>query len=128
MHWPTLTRRDIAGLAAVAATTAGAILYRQIWLEPRAWGNACAAAAPPFACLPRAGLIWLQGHYLLGTASLALGLWSFAGRGAFASQIAAILFGIIAVENYNATWGAAGAALGAWAWLRRDHWTLAHAA
>jgi hypothetical protein len=29
-----------------------------------------------------------------------------------------MIVGIASVQNYNATWGMLGAALGAWAWLR----------
>lgn len=118
-----MRQRDIIGLAAVLLATAALIAYRQIFLEPREWGSACVAAAAPLACMPRAGLIWLQHYYLLGIASLALGLWGLAWRGGFPAQIGAVLLGIAAVENYNATWGAIGAALGAWAWLRREDWT-----
>ncbi len=114
-----MRRRDWVGLAATAAVTALSILYRAYFLEPRAWGAACAAAAPPLACLPRAGLIWLQGQYALGGAALALGLAGFAWGGGFAAQLGAVLAGILAIENYNATWGAIGFALGAWGWLRR---------
>jgi hypothetical protein len=80
------------------------------------------AAAPPLACAPRAGLIWLQHYYLLGAVSLGLGLWGLAWRGGFGAQLGAVLVGIAALENYNATWGAIGLALGAWAWLRREGW------
>ncbi len=112
-----MRRRDGLGIAAVLLTTAALIAYRQLYLEPREWGALCVAASPPAACVPRAGLMWLQGHYALGAASLLLGLWGFAWRGGFAAQLGAVLLGVAAVENYNATWGAAGAALGIWAWL-----------
>jgi hypothetical protein len=115
-----MRQRDFWGLALVAAATAALIAYRAVFIEPRAWGTLCAAAHPPFACEPRAGLIWLQRYYLLGGASLALGIWAFAWRARFAVKVAAVIIGIAGVENYNATWGAAGAALGAWAWLRRE--------
>jgi hypothetical protein len=117
-----MRQRDWFGLCVVALVWAVMVAYRQVYLEPRVWGTLCVAAAPPLACLPRAGLIWLQHYYLLGIASLALGLWGFAWRGGFAAQLGAVLFGIAAIENYNATWGAIGAALGAWAWLRRAGW------
>ena len=117
-----MRRRDIYGLGAAVLATAGLIAYRQVYLEPRQWGALCVSAAPPLACVPRDGLIWLQHYYLLGIVSLALGLWGFAWRGRFAAQLGAVLFGIAALENYNATWGAVGAALGAWAWLRREGW------
>ena len=112
-----MRRRDIIGLGIVAAATAGLIAYRAVYIEPRVWGALCASAQPPLACLPRAGLIWLQRYYLWGTISLALGLWAFAWRAPFAIHILAIIIGIAGIENYNATWGAVGAALGAWAWL-----------
>jgi hypothetical protein len=111
-------RRDFFGILAVAAVTAGLIAYRAYYIEPREWGALCVSAAPPVACLPRAGLIWMQGHYLWGAASLALGLFGFAWGGSFAAQLGAILFGVAAIENYNATWGAIGLALGVWGWLR----------
>jgi hypothetical protein len=59
---------------------------------------------------------------LLGSVPLALGLWGFAWRGAFAAQLGAVILGIAGIENYNATWGAVGLALGAWGWLRREGW------
>ncbi len=120
-----MRRRDYWGLAVVAIATALLILYRAYYLEPRSWGAACAAAAPPFACMPRAALVWLQGRYLLGGAALALGLAGFAWGGAFAAQLGAVLMGVAAIENYNATWGAIGLALGAWGWLRRTGWRAA---
>ena len=116
--------RDWVGLAVVVAAGAGMALYRAHFIEPRAWGAVCAAAAPPLACLPRAGLLWLQREYLWGTVALLLGLWSFLARGPFVVAIAAIAVGVAGVENYNATWGMLGAALGVWAWLgatRRAH-------
>ena len=105
-----MRRKDVAGLAAVVLATALLIAYRQVYLEPRAWGAACAA---------RGALIWLQGQYLLGAAALGLGLAGFAWGGAFTAQLGAVLAGVAAIENYNATWGAIGLALGAWGWLRR---------
>ena len=116
-------RRDGLGIAAVLFTIVAAIAYRQIYLEPRQWGALCVAATRPMACLPRAGLIWLQHFYLLGGASLVLSLFGFAWRGGFAAQLGAVLLGVVALENYNATWGGVGAAIGAWAWLRREGWT-----
>ena len=114
--------RDYYGLGMVVLAVAALVAYRQVYLEPRGWGAACMSAAPPLACVPRAGLIWLQHFHVLGTASLALGLWGLAWRGGFAAQLGAVLMGAAALENYNATWGAVGAALGAWAWLRREGW------
>jgi len=115
-------QRDAAGLAVVVAAVAAVMLYRATYLEPVIWGTLCAAASPPLACVPRAALMWLQGHYLMGIASLAFGLWGFAWRGGFGVQLAAIVAGIAALDNYNATWGALGAALGAWGWVSRDSW------
>jgi hypothetical protein len=112
----------MTGLTIVIAATAGLIAYRYAFIEPRVWGGICAAAAPPPACLPRAGLLWLQREYLWGAISLALGLWAFFGQGGFAVQVAAVTIGVAGVENYNATWAMTGAALGAWAWLRRENW------
>ncbi len=109
--------RDWGGLAVVAAAGAGMALYRATYIEPRAWGTVCAAAGRPLACLPRAGLLWLQREYLWGAVALLLGLWAFLGRGPFVVAVAAIVMGIAGVENYNATWGMLGAALGAWVWL-----------
>jgi hypothetical protein len=111
-----LARRDTIGLALVAASIAGMIAYRAAYIEPRAWGAVCAAAAPPLACAPRAALLWLQQKYLWGAIALALGLWAFLWRGPFAVAVAAIMVGVAAVENYNATWGMVGLALGAWRW------------
>jgi len=109
--------RDLVGLAVVAATAGGMASYRAAFIEPRAWGVACAAAVAPFACVPRAGLLWLQRDYLFGGVALALGLLAFLARGPFALAVAAMVIGIAGVENYNATWGMLGAALGAWTWL-----------
>jgi hypothetical protein len=117
-----MRQRDVWGLAVVAAAVAGFVAYRQVYLEPRAWGALCAAAAPPAACMPRAGLIWLQHYYLLGAGSLLAGLLGFAYWGRFPAQLAAVGLGVAAIENYNATWGAIGAALGVWGWVRREGW------
>ncbi len=119
-HTRSMRRRDYIGFGVVVAATAALIAYRYAFIEPRAWGAICAAAHPPLACLPRAGLIWLQRYYLWGGIALALGLWAFAWGAPFAIQVAAVVIGIAGIENYNATWGAIGAALGAWAWLRRE--------
>jgi hypothetical protein len=109
-------RRDWIGLTVVAAATAGIIAYRYVYIEPRSWGAICAAASPPLACAPRSALLWLQQKYLWGGGALALGLVAFLWRGPLAMSVAAIVVGVVAVENYNATWGMAGLALGAWAW------------
>jgi hypothetical protein len=117
------TRRDYAGLAIVAACAAGIFAYRAIYIEPRAWGALCAAAAPPLACLPRAGLLWLQRDYLWGGIALVLGLIAFVARGPLAVSLAAVVTGVAAVANFNATWGMVGAALGVWAWfcMKKEH-------
>jgi hypothetical protein len=120
-----MNKRDVAGLLVAVAALAGFVAFRAIYIEPREWGALCVSAAPPLACLPRGGLIWLQRYYLWGSLSLALGLWGFAWRGGLPVQLASVVLGIAAIENYNATWGAIGLALGAWAWLRRDGWTIA---
>jgi hypothetical protein len=113
-----LTRRDAWGLAIVATTTAALITYRAIYIEPRAWGAICATAeGAPLACASRAALFWLQRQYLWGGFALALGLVAFLCRGPFVIAVTAVVMGMAAVENYNATWGMVGAALGVWAWL-----------
>ena len=114
-----MRRTDWLGLAVVAVSLGGLILYRQVYVEPREWVGVCAAAAPPLACLPRAALVWLQHFYLWGTGALLLGLWAFLG-GPFAAAVAAVALGAAAVANYNATWGMLGLALGAWGWIRRE--------
>ncbi len=113
-----LAWRDGVGLVVVAAAGVGMWAYRAAYIEPRAWGVLCAAAAPPLACLPRAGLLWLQREYLWGGIALLLGMWAFLARGPRFVALAAMAVGIAGVENYNATWGMLGAALGAWGWLR----------
>jgi hypothetical protein len=111
------TRQDCAGLAVVAACTAAIYTYRAIYIEPRAWGALCAAAAAPAACLPRAGLLWLQREYLWGGIAAALGLLAFLARGPWPLSVAAVCVGIMAIANFNATWGMVGTALGVWAWF-----------
>jgi hypothetical protein len=113
-----MSRRDWIGVAVVVAITAALFAFRLAYIEPREWGALCAGASPPGACLPRAGLIWLQHYGLWGLAALAAGLWAFFG-GPFAAGVVAVAVGIVAVINYNATWGVLGAALGAWSWIRR---------
>ena len=93
---------------------AALLLYRQHYIEPRAWVDACAAAVRPFACAPREALLWAQYEGLWGLAALALGFLSFIGAPVATLAIAAGLAGVV---NYNATWGMLGAALGAWAWI-----------
>ena len=117
-----MTKRDYWGLGIVVLATAALILYRYVYIEPRYWGAACASAAAPAACVPRGWLLFLQRYYLWGGLALGLGLWSFVGRGGFVSQVVAVVVGVAGIENYNATWAAAGAALAAWCWLRRENW------
>jgi hypothetical protein len=114
-----MRRTDWLGLAVVAASMGGLVLYRQAYVEPREWVGLCAAAAPPLVCLPRTGLVWLQHWYLWGAGALALGLWAFLGA-PFVVAVAAVALGAAAVANYNATWGMIGLALGAWGWIRRE--------
>ena len=111
-----MMRRDWIGLGAAAAALGAMLLYRHVYVEPREWGAACAAAAAPFACRPRAALLWLQHWQLWGLSALGLGMWALLG-GPFAVRVAAVALGAVAAANYNATWGVLAAALGAWAWI-----------
>jgi hypothetical protein len=113
-----MRRGDWLGLLIVFAAIAGLVAFRRAYVEPRIWGDFCAAADPPIMCLPRAWLLWLQHRQLWGLAGLACGLWAFFRR-SFAAAVAAVGFGIAGVVNYNATWGMLGASLGVWAWIRR---------
>ena len=113
-----MRRADWFGVAVVAASLASLVLYRQHYVEPREWVGLCAAAEPPLACLPRAGLVWLQHWYLWGIGALLLGMWALFGA-SLPVAVAAVALGAAAVANYNATWGMIGLALGAWAWIRR---------
>ena len=113
-------RRDVYGVAAALAALGAMLLFRARYVEPREWGALCAAAGAPFACLPRAGLQWLQHWQLWGAGALSLGLWAFAGRAPFPVRVAAVALGAVAAANYNASWGVLGAALGAWAWIRPE--------
>ena len=112
------THRDYAGLAIVAACAAAIFAYRALYIEPRVWGGLCAGAAPPLSCIPRTSVLWLQREYLWGGFALALGLGAFLKRGQLTLCVAAVSVGIVAIANFNATWGMVGAALGLWAWLR----------
>ena len=111
-----MTKRDGIGLLVVLGVLGGMLAWRAAYVEPRAWGAACAAVAAPVVCLPRAALLWLQHWQLWGGGALALGVWALVGA-PFAIRVAAVALGAVAVANYNATWGMAGLALGAWAWL-----------
>lgn len=109
-------RRDWIGLAAVAAWLGALLAFRAVIVEPRAWAAACVIVYPPLACLPRAGLLWMQAWGLWGLPAVALGLWSLRGA-PFAVAVAAVALGAAGVVNYNASWGMLGAALGGWAWV-----------
>jgi len=119
-----VTKRDLLAMLAVAAAIGLMVAYRAWQVEPREMGALCLdLAAAPFACRPRAVLLWLQHWGLWGAAALALGIWGFVGA-PLAVRAAAVAMGVIAVLNFNATWGMIGAALGIWAWVeanaRRD--------
>ena len=111
-----MRRQDWLGLLIVLGVLGAMLGYRAVYVEPRAWGALCAAAAPPLACGPRAALLWLQHWQLWGAGALGLGLRAFLGGG-LAPRVAAVALGAVAVANYNATWGMLGLALGAWAWI-----------
>jgi hypothetical protein len=114
-----LRRRDWWGGGVVAASVLTLLAYRAMFIEPRVWSVTCAFASPPLVCLPREALLWLQYHGLWGCAALILGLLALL-FGPFSLTVAAVVFGVAGVVNYNATFGMLGAALGAWAWLRHD--------
>ena len=109
-----LSQERLLSVLVLGAWLAALLLYRHAYVEPRAWVDACASPAPPFACAPRQALLWAQYWGLWGLAALALGLAAFFGAPLATLAIAA---GIAGVVNYNATWGMLGAALGAWAWI-----------
>lgn len=109
-----MRRRDWVAAVLLACWLGALLAYRQVYVEPREWGAVCAAATPPLACLPRAGLMWMQHYGLWGGLALALGLAAFAGAPVAAWAMAA---GIAGMVNYNATFGLLGAAIGFWAWL-----------
>jgi hypothetical protein len=110
-------RANLIGLSIVLAATGGLLLYRHVYVEPRAWGAICAPFDAPFACVPRAWLLWLQYEYLWGLGGLALGVAAFLGA-PFPVAVAAVAIGTAAVINYNVTWGMVGAVLGVWTWIR----------
>lgn len=113
----TVTKRDLLAALAVAAAIFLMVAYRHWQVEPREMGALCLdLAGAPFECRPRAVLLWLQHWQLWGAGALALGFWAFLGA-PFAVRAAAVALGVIAVLNFNATWGMIGAALGAWAWV-----------
>ena len=116
----TVTKRDLLALLAVAATIGLMVAYRHLQVEPREMGALCLdLSRAPFACQPRAVLLWLQHWQLWGAGALALGVWAFIGA-PFAIRAAAVALGVIAVLNFNATWGMIGAALGGWAWVEAN--------
>jgi len=115
-----VTKRDLLAMLAVAAAIGLMVAYRAWQVEPREMGALCLdPATAPFACRPRAVLLWLQHWGLWGAAALALGLWGFVGS-PFAVRAAAVAMGVIAVLNFNATWGMIGAALGIWTWVEAN--------
>ncbi|HEX3348324.1 MAG TPA: hypothetical protein VHS58_09530 [Acetobacteraceae bacterium] len=115
-----MTRRDAIGGGIVVLAVALLLVYRHTVVEARAWAAACALADRPAGCGPRAALLWLQYHGLWGFSALACGLWAFLG-GRFGAAAGAVALGGAAAINYNATFGVLGAALGVWAWVRREH-------
>lgn len=113
-------KRDLLALLAVAAAIGLMVAYRHVYVEPRAWGALCLdLSRAPFACQPRAVLLWLQHWQLWGAVAMGLGIWAFVGA-PFAVRAAAVAMGVIAVLNFNATWGMVGAALGGWAWVEAN--------
>jgi len=110
-------RRDLPALVLVVTAIVGAVCYRRLGVEPRFWAAACIAHNPPFGCVPRAAVVWLQGQDLWGWTALVVGLAAFIAR-RFSLAIAALILGGAAVVNFNASLGMTGAALGAWTWLR----------
>ncbi|MCR0983527.1 hypothetical protein [Roseomonas populi] len=112
-----VTKHDLIAVLAVAAAIGLMVLYRHLQVEPRQMGALCLdLSTAPFACKPRAVLLWLQHWQLWGAGAMALGVWAFIGA-PFAVRAAAVALGVIAVLNFNATWGMVGAALGGWAWV-----------
>jgi hypothetical protein len=106
----------LVGVATVASVVGAMLLYRHFGIEPRHWGTTCAGADAPLNCVPRAALLWLQHWWLWGAGALVAGFGAFLGAPHWV-RVAAVALGIVAVINYNATWGMLGAALGAWAWI-----------
>lgn len=115
-----VSRRDLVALLAVAAAIGMMVAYRHVYVEPRAWGALCLdLSQAPLACQPRAALLWLQHWQLWGAFAMGLGIWAFVGA-PFPVRAAAVAMGVIAVLNFNATWGMVGAALGGWAWVEAN--------
>ncbi|MBP0444107.1 hypothetical protein J8J14_04890 [Roseomonas sp. SSH11] len=116
----TVTKRDVLAALAVLASIGLMVLYRNLQVEPREMGALCLdLSKAPFACQPRAVLLWLQHWQLWGAGALVLGVWAFIGA-PLAVRAGAVALGVIAVLNFNATWGMIGAALGAWAWVEAN--------
>lgn len=113
-----MRRRDLAALFVLGLWLAALLAYRAAYVEPRDWAAVCAAAplpaSVPWACLPRAALLWMQQYGLWGAAALALGLAAFLGAPTITLAIA---LGIGGVVNYNASFAMLGLALAAWAWI-----------
>lgn len=110
-----MKRHDLAALLGLLLWLAALLAFRAWVVEPRGWAAACVGAAPPWGCVPRAGLLWMQQVGLWGGAALAAGLASFLG-----APLAplAVALGIGGVANYNASFGMLGLVLGVWAWMR----------
>jgi hypothetical protein len=114
-----MRRRDWIGLVLLGLSAAALIGLRQALVEPDSWAAACAGAAPPWRCLVRQAILWLQTWGLWGGAAVALGVWALLG-GPFAACVAGVAAGIGGIENYNVTWGVLGGSLAGWAWLRQS--------
>jgi hypothetical protein len=111
-----MRRIDGIGVCLVGVAVVGLLRYRAIYVEPVSWGARCAPDAAPLACAPRAVLLWLQQKQLWGALALLVGVCAFFIEHV-AMAVAAVLFGAMAVINYNATWGMLGLALGGWIWI-----------
>jgi hypothetical protein len=114
-----LSAGNRAALLSIILGVAALLLFSWRIYEPRALGLACVhGTAPAPICLARAGMAWLVRNALVGTAALVLGIAAFiTSRTPLCA--AAIIAGSAGILFYNVTWGALGAALGAWTWLGR---------
>lgn len=110
---------DLLGLAVVVAAFAAMEWFRAVYVEPREWGSVCVSVDPPLSCIPRSITLWLQTIYGWGAAALFTGLLTLLRVFSWAS-VGAVVLGIFAIVNQNATWGALGVCLGGWSWIRRD--------
>ena len=110
---------DAIGLALVSINLELMLLFRDNYLQPRAWGIACAAVNRPMVCMARDADGWLSGYYGWGAAALYAGLLTLIHAPSGVS-VAAVSLGALAIVNGNATWGAIAVCLGAWSWMRRD--------